>query len=675
MAVRNVPPETIIIGIDLGLTHTGVAFSTIDMEAPFDVDSWPGQKHVAKKVPTKLWYRAGCKIPIAWGFEEPDQLHPGMDVVDCFKLYLDPGFQPGGSENSDEVFWTHEDVQTWFIDFLTALRQHIIQHIRHKDQLADLMVGDWRLHPVEYIFSFPTTWQNPRVVDAFRRIVRSSGFGDCEAHTVEIKLTEAAAAAVYSAKNFKNQRAVQSHKGRRQLAIGKAERVQDGNVILICDAGGGTTDVSVLKVLSTEKFEIWGRVEEVLQLEQLDYVNGRPLGSVQIDQAFQRDIETRLKKIEYRNSDSRWSPKSAARDLTKGDFQTIKHDYGYQIVSSLDTQTLRVPGLPKSYDNAGAGIKDGRLRLTDSDIRRLFDDQLQRIFGMIDDQLQRMEEDITPPAKVTHFVLSGGLGSSPYVQDCFKINYGSGKAAKGILISEDPQLAVCRGLVIDRIHRLRHGYSVLSTRCSSISYGIVVNNRVRGSKAPPGLNGNVEISPYNGKRYIVNQIQWLIVRDQIIQHQHIHRKFDRVFEATNSGIAWKTLIAMSRSPATRLPQTINQGDADVKCTIESYVDRELLRQHAQPVTQRRWSSSRKPELRKIQYEVRLNITSSYVTFEVWLGDRVIGKSDEIHIAWQYTSVDEIDRQATPTEYTVDWSNYGRAKVAEGEDSPWPAFFR
>ncbi|KLJ08222.1 hypothetical protein EMPG_16344 [Blastomyces silverae] len=644
MAVRNIPPETVIIGIDLGLTHTGVAFSTVDMKAPLNVDSWPGKEEVAKKVPTKLWYRAGCKTPISWGFDEPKELHPGMDVVDCFKLYLDPGFDPGGSKNSAEVFWTHEDVQTWFIDFLTALRKHIIQYIRHTKQLTNRVVGEWRFHPVEYIFSFPTTWQSPKVVDAFRRIVRSSGYGDCEAHSVEIKLTEAAAAAVYSAKNFKDQWAVQSPKGRRQLPVGKVERVQDGNVILICDAGGGTTDVSVLKVLSTEKFEIRGQMEEVLQLEQLDYVNGRPLGSVQIDQAFQREIENRLIKIDYKSSDNGCSPKYAARRLTKDFFLPIKHNYGHELVASLDTLSYPVPGVPKSYDNPDAGFKNGRIVLTDSDIRWLFDEQIQRIFGMIDEQLQRIEY-ITPPVEVTHFVLSGGLGSSPYVQDCFKINYGYGKAAKQILISDNP----------------------------SISYGIVVNNRVRGNKPPPGFNGNVEISPYNGKRYIVNQIQWLIERDRIIQHQDIRPKFDRVFEATNSDIAWKTLIAISRSPATRLPQTINQGDADVKCTIESYVDGELLRQHAQPVKQSRWSSSRNPELQKIQYEVRLCIASSYITFEVWLGDRVVGKSDEIHIAWQYTSEDETERQVTPTEYPVDWSNYGRAKVAK--DSPWPIFLR
>ncbi|OAX77081.1 hypothetical protein ACJ72_08624, partial [Emergomyces africanus] len=273
MVFRNMPPETIIIGIDLGLTHTGVAFSTIDMDTPLDVDRWPGNDEIAKKVPTKLWYRAGCKRPVSWGFDQPAELHRGMDVIDCFKLYLDPDFQLGSTKNCPEMFWTDEDVQIWFIDFLTALRQHIIDHIRSTKQLAQLVVGDWRLHPVEYIFSFPTTWQNSMVVDAFRRIVMSSGFGNCDAHSVEIKMSEAAAAAVYSAKTFKNQREVQSPKGRRQLALGNEERIRDGNVILICDAGGGTTDVAVLKVLETQKFEIRGQVEEVLQLGQLDFVN------------------------------------------------------------------------------------------------------------------------------------------------------------------------------------------------------------------------------------------------------------------------------------------------------------------------------------------------------------------------------------------------------------------
>ncbi|KKZ68450.1 hypothetical protein EMCG_05909 [[Emmonsia] crescens] len=644
MAFRSMPPETIIIGIDLGLTHTGVTFSTIDMEAPLDVDRWPGHKEVAKKVPTKLWYRAGCKKPLSWGFDEPDELHPGMDVVDCFKLYLDPDFQLGSSKNNAEVFWTSEDVRTWFIDFLTALRQHIIQHIRDREQLAHQVVGDWKLHPVVYIFSFPTTWQNSKVVAAFSEIVMDSGFGGCEAHSVEIKLSEAAAAAVYSAKNFKNQRAVQHPKGRRQLVMVNEESVRDGDVILICDSGGGTTDVSVLKVLSKQTSETRGQVEEVLELQQLDFVNGRPIGSVRIDQAFQREIEDRLTKIDYKSNDNNlWSPKSAARHLTKGDFQVIKQNYGYQIESALDEKPIRVRGLPKSYHNPEAGFKNGRIILTNSDIRRLFEEQIQRIFRMIDEQLERIEE-LTPPEEVTHFVLSGGLGSSPYVQDRFKIQYGYGKAAKRILISEEP-----------------YGHSVVSTRRCLFSYGMLFHNKVGGSKTSPRQNERVEKSPNDGKLYFVNRIQWFIKRDQPIHQRQYISGSNRIFKATTLGISWKDFIVMSKSPATRLPQTIDEGDALVICEIESSVDKELLQQHRQPIVKTPKWFVREPKFYKIQYEVCLCVGSSSLTFEVRLGDRVIGKSDEIGVTWQYTSMDEPGEQGNQAEWPVDWSNYGPCK--------------
>ncbi|OAX84139.1 hypothetical protein ACJ72_01505 [Emergomyces africanus] len=302
--------------------------------------------------------------------------------------------------------------------------------------------------------------------------------------------------------------------------------------------------------------------------------------------------------------------------------------------------------------------------ITSLDIRRLFEEQIQRIFEMIDEQLERIE-NFPSSEKVTHVALSGGLGSSPYVQERFTDNYGEGKAGKRILISEDPQLAVCRGLVIDRIHRLRYGHSIVSPRYSSLSYGIVVNNKVGGSKLLPGQNDQVRINPYDGKRYIVNEIQWLVKQNQRIDKpQYISQIFNRVFETTSSEISWQNFIAMSKSPATRLPHTINEGDARVICEIESTVDRELLRQHAQPVKGRKWwSSSRKQDLQKIQYELRLCIGSSSLTFEVCLGDRVVGRSDEIRVTWLHTDMDDPGEQDTQAEWPVDWSNIGRAKEA------------
>ncbi|PGH18554.1 hypothetical protein AJ79_00333 [Helicocarpus griseus UAMH5409] len=666
MASRKIPPETIIIGIDLGLTYTGVTFSTTDMLFPLDVDRWPGTKAVEKKVPTKLCYRAGCKKPVSWGFEccEPDELDRGMDVIDCFKLYLDPDFHFGSDDrNSELVFWSNEDVQTWFIDFLAAVREYIVGYIRREEGCSHYIVGDWKLHPVEYIFSFPTTWQNSKVIEEFSKIVANAGFGDCEAHSVEIKMSEAAAAAVYSARNFKNQRSIQNLKGRKQLTNGSdGERIQQGDTILICDAGGGTTDVAVLKVLSTKLFNICeGRVEEMLELEQIDFVNGTPIGSVRIDQAFQSLVENRLKHIDFESGDTRWSPMYAARDLTKGNFQAIKKSFGNQLESALDKIALRVPGL-KGYHAPEAGFENGRIVFKDDDIRKLFDNQIRHIFSMVDEQFARIR-DFSLTEKVTHLVLSGGLGSSRYVQDCFREAYGHGKSMKRILISEEPQLAVCRGLVIDRIHRLRYGQSLISTRRSCRSYGIVFNKKVKGSKSPTHRNEDVQISPYDGKAYVVNHIEWLVRQGQLIhQREYISEKFNRVFDPKSSEISWKDFIAMSQSPATRLPRTTNQGDARVICEIESRVDRGMLGQHTKPVKRQKWwGSTRKPESQEIQYEVRLFIGFSHLKFKVFFENQVIGESEEIAVQWQYTSIDEPLCQDTEVEWPVDWTNGGYAR--------------
>lgn len=52
---------------------------------------------------------------------------------------------------------------------------------------------------------------------------------------------------------------------------------------------------------------------------------------------------------------------------------------------------------------------------------------------------------------------------------------------------------------------------------------------------------------------------------------------------------------------------------------------------------------------------------------------MIGSSDEIPVAWQYTSIDEADNEETQTECPVDWSNCGLAK--EVKDDTWPTFLR
>lgn len=217
----------------------GVAFSTIDKEVPAIITDWPGSKDkVAWKVPTRVGYRAGCKRYTSWGFECPVRrpLEYGMDVIDCFKLYLDPTFLKDSPKSKRDKYWMDEDVQMWFKDFLTALHQHVIEYLNNK--LQERGLGDMNSNRVKYIFSFPTIWKNTNIVKIFKDLVTKAGFGNSEHHSVTIRMTEAEAAAVYAARPVHNRAGSMESASEYSVEVSP---LQQGDTLLICDSGGGTT--------------------------------------------------------------------------------------------------------------------------------------------------------------------------------------------------------------------------------------------------------------------------------------------------------------------------------------------------------------------------------------------------------------------------------------------------
>jgi hypothetical protein len=133
-----------------------------------------------------------------------------------------------------------------------------------------------------------------------------------------------------------------------------------------------------------------------------------------------------------------------------------------------------------------------------------------------------------------HLVLCGGLGSSAYVRHEIEArltgNSNSNEHPRAqrirITISHDPyvyiqndhsgiaanpycqrQLAVTKGLVIDRLKRTQTGQPVLASRRSRLSYGILY-------KIPfDAKNHKIEdmvIDEVDGKEYANGMIKWII---------------------------------------------------------------------------------------------------------------------------------------------------------------------
>lgn len=172
-------------------------------------------------------------------------------------------------------------------------------------------------------------------------------------------------------------------------------------------AGGGTTDVNLLKVKSIDK---------QIELEPLDHVEGVPVGSTLIDFHMGLHIKERLELIK---DHLQGNIDFLAEEMLTGLFQTRKHSFPGPIVPQFH---LDVKGLAGSHTFPEAGITNSRMAIDREVLKDIFDQQLNKIFALIDDRLLAVEAAY-PYAQVSYIILSGGLGSSPYLYDEMKRRY------------------------------------------------------------------------------------------------------------------------------------------------------------------------------------------------------------------------------------------------------------
>jgi len=112
-------------------------------------------------------------------------------------------------------------------------------------------------------------------------------------------------------------------------------------------------------------------------------------------------------------------------------------------------------------------------------------------------------------------VLSGGLGNSAYVYRRLQDRYSFGNApfqnarALQVKVAPEPQLVVCKGIVADRVQKLKTGTSVLNWRCCRASYGTLA--KVAFNPQNPEHFGRSPVKDnFDGKLYILECISWFI---------------------------------------------------------------------------------------------------------------------------------------------------------------------
>jgi hypothetical protein len=153
----------------------------------------------------------------------------------------------------------------------------------------------------------------------------------------------------------------------------------------------------------------------------LDHVEGVSVGSTLIDFKIAQHVSERLELIkEHLDGEI----PILAEETLAGQFQTVKHSFPNPIVEQF---SLDMKGLAGSHTFPEAGITNSRMVIERATLKDVFDQQLNRIFELIDGRLLGLESR-SPNEQVSYVILSGGLGSSPYLYDevkrRYEINFG-----------------------------------------------------------------------------------------------------------------------------------------------------------------------------------------------------------------------------------------------------------
>ncbi|KAB8336802.1 hypothetical protein FH972_021111 [Carpinus fangiana] len=542
--------------------HCGPAWAD-----PTPLQHWPGKygTEYRSKVPTAISYLESDGSVAAWGCSVD---FASLDAIpeDLFKLFLDPDFDRGDDPNTIPA----ETAQKYFVDYTRCLREYIEKWLSNTFPRSEEL-------RVEYLFSTPTTWKSPAFIDTIERLVKEAGYSQARS-TFHISLTEAEAAAVYAAR----------------------QPYRQGDIIMVCDAGGGTTDLNILKFSAAQR--------DSTELEQLLWVEGQAVGSALIDFNVEQMITSRLETIQQH---LRKAPEDTCEAMVRDRLLPFKHAFGTDDLGPQDLE-LDVPGLSSAASFPDARIFDGKMLLTHGELGTIFDAQVTKMIDLVNDQLAKLSKSF-PQDKVAFLVLSGGLGSSPYVRKRMKAVFGSesSPASIQILTAAEPQLAVAYGLVMDRAQELRKKGLVFKDRCARTSYGIMTRD-LYDPKLDLHRNSKISVDPRDGRKWVEGQIHWLVKQGQSVSATEGARELYRTkLEVGKENTPWLVQIVTSEVPATKLPSSFNQTAVAKLCTVAALLDTKLMK-----LKNKHWYE-KGPQYWLAEFELRVIVGAADLKFELW----------------------------------------------------------
>ncbi|VDC04739.1 unnamed protein product [Peniophora sp. CBMAI 1063] len=516
------PPMTgeskMSISVDFGTTFSGVAYgsSRIASGQVQQILNWPGSSETFRKVPTCLLYDEHGSV-IAWGLpaKQAANIGPGQTKCEWFKLFLEPKTLRDQTEVDPRLPPLPRGKQPLdvIVDFLSCLWEYAKERITAEiGAVADLDSADVWL-------TVPAAWDAKGcelMRDAAIRagLVQSARAGDYNWRERLRIITEPEAAAVHC------------------VQMTDLHKLKPSQTFMICDAGGGTVDLAVYKIIGS----LAG-----LEIAEMCARSGANCGSLFLDLRFRELVKTLLA-----DHPIHLDPASLAFFMHAFS-ETDKLAYQGTIDDGVmfNFNCFQVEDL----DDPSVGLINGELSIPGNLLRReVFDPVVEEVLNLIEEQLKRV-------ASVDALLLVGGFSTSEYL--FHRVDERFGSRIKVIARPHDADTATLRGAAQYGLAQRPLVSSIIAPRAYMMKVKLPAEPE-DFLKRPAYISTNAV-----GMSICENRLQYLVAKNAILRKgQVVKTKFTKFSQSTQDRTFVATLYTSEKDEIMRYT---DEGETTVLC--------------------------------------------------------------------------------------------------------------
>ncbi|KAL1876468.1 hypothetical protein Daus18300_002712 [Diaporthe australafricana] len=486
---KRVKPCTIVVGIDTGTTHSGVAYvHSGNTRIIYTITSWDDTNDDRVKVPTVIRFDDQGDI---WGVDAKND----PDALRWFKLALiaqqDLDQEVRASAQIQEARRALRAQGKSPGDVISAFLRHMWKHVVAKIKLAE---GEKTVETSKFhvVFTLPAIWPN-YAREGMLRAIKGAGILDKRpaGDTTYDFVSEPEAAAIatlsgiYGQKNLKACYPV-------------------GDTFVVVDCGGGTVDIITYIITSMSPMT----VQEVVKGK------GALCGAIFVDERFKDLLVKKLIEISADAMD-----RVTDEEMQEMMSRNWEDEIRSQFKGAPKTWTIRHPISlinPSRLDHNG-GFPT--FTVTSDEVEEVFKSSVEKIWSLVREQIEATAQNDKEGRNLPKYVvLVGGFGTSGYLQDylqqrCQDVEVLQRKGS-------DPWSAVSRGAVIHGMAKLKikTPYSVVvGARISRLNIGVVGQEIWDEEKHDPV---DQLLDHILQEHVAINVMKWHLVQGQEIRSDH-----------------------------------------------------------------------------------------------------------------------------------------------------------